>query len=208
MGQPSLPKWRPRRTVIDLYSEKDQTLWYWRVAATLSAFLIMIGYVLALNPRLGTQFDRLQLPHIPLRLQAEWLSHYQLEIRNCRCHHPPRLWLRPLSRHLPHLPLLDISARYYLRTLPILLRPRPHQHSLYPLHTREVPTVDILISSRSRSLYNLDHRLYYRCPPHFPEDPYCKSEGCDASTPFRLNGCYDAGIRATATTVTTAFTPA
>ena len=45
MGQPSLPKWRPQRTLIDLYNEKDQTPWYWRAAATLSALLIMIGYV-------------------------------------------------------------------------------------------------------------------------------------------------------------------
>lgn len=46
MGQPSLPKWRPRRTLIDLYNEKDQTLWYWRAAATLSSLLIMIGFLI------------------------------------------------------------------------------------------------------------------------------------------------------------------
>ncbi|KAF6232916.1 hypothetical protein HO173_008879 [Letharia columbiana] len=46
MGQPSLPQWRPRRTLIDLYNEKDQTLWYWRAAATLSALLIMIGFLI------------------------------------------------------------------------------------------------------------------------------------------------------------------
>ena len=40
---PSLPIWT-RRTLIDLYTEKDNTPWYWRAAATLSAFFIMIGY--------------------------------------------------------------------------------------------------------------------------------------------------------------------
>ena len=49
MGQPSLPKWRPQRTPIDLYNEKDETPWYWRAAATLSALLIMIGYLLAFS---------------------------------------------------------------------------------------------------------------------------------------------------------------
>ena len=126
MGQPPLPKWRPRRTLIDLYNEKDQTLWYWRVAATLSALLIMIGYMPAFNCRSGTLADRLQLPHIPLRLQAELPPHYQLEILDYRFHHPSRLRLCPLSHHLYHLPLLDIPARYHLRALPILLRPRPH----------------------------------------------------------------------------------
>ena len=42
---PPLPQWQPRRTLIDLYTEKDETSWYWRVAATFSAFLIMLGYV-------------------------------------------------------------------------------------------------------------------------------------------------------------------
>lgn len=40
---PPLPKWTPRRTLIDLYTEKDNTSWYWRAAATISAFLIMLG---------------------------------------------------------------------------------------------------------------------------------------------------------------------
>ena len=42
---PPLPKWQPKRTLIDLYNEKDSTSWYWRAAATFSAFLIMLGYV-------------------------------------------------------------------------------------------------------------------------------------------------------------------
>ncbi|KAL9136173.1 MAG: hypothetical protein Q9175_002630 [Cornicularia normoerica] len=46
MGQSSLPQWRPRRTLIDLYNEKDQALWYWRAAATLSSLLIMIGFLI------------------------------------------------------------------------------------------------------------------------------------------------------------------
>lgn len=40
-----LSKWRPPETLIDLYIEKDQTHWYWRLSATVSAALIMIGYV-------------------------------------------------------------------------------------------------------------------------------------------------------------------
>ena len=40
-----LPKWRPRRTVIDLYNEKDTTPWYWRAAATVAAFFISIGFL-------------------------------------------------------------------------------------------------------------------------------------------------------------------
>ena len=41
-----LPKWRPRRTLIDLYNEKDLTAWYWRAAATIAAFLISIGFLI------------------------------------------------------------------------------------------------------------------------------------------------------------------
>ncbi|KAL9598077.1 MAG: hypothetical protein Q9219_004708 [cf. Caloplaca sp. 3 TL-2023] len=41
-----LPKWKPRRTLIDLYIERDQTEWYWRLVAVVSAALIMIGYLL------------------------------------------------------------------------------------------------------------------------------------------------------------------
>lgn len=40
-----LPKWKPRRTLIDLYNERDRTRWYWRSAATLSSFMIMIGFL-------------------------------------------------------------------------------------------------------------------------------------------------------------------
>ncbi|KAL8995413.1 MAG: hypothetical protein Q9169_004858 [Polycauliona sp. 2 TL-2023] len=41
-----LPKWQPRKTLIDLYVERDQTKWYWRSAAILSAALIMIGFLI------------------------------------------------------------------------------------------------------------------------------------------------------------------
>lgn len=40
-----LPKWKPRRTLIDLYMERDQIHWYWRLTGTMSAAAIMIGYV-------------------------------------------------------------------------------------------------------------------------------------------------------------------
>ncbi len=42
---PPLPKWQPRRTLIDLYNEKDNMAWYWRAAATFAALLIMLGHV-------------------------------------------------------------------------------------------------------------------------------------------------------------------
>ncbi|KAL8664229.1 MAG: hypothetical protein Q9202_003179 [Teloschistes flavicans] len=38
-----LPKWRPRKTLIDLYEERDRTAWYWRTAGILSAAVIMLG---------------------------------------------------------------------------------------------------------------------------------------------------------------------
>lgn len=47
-GSPTItpvPKWRPRRTLIDLYNERDHTPWFWRMAATISTVLIMTGYV-------------------------------------------------------------------------------------------------------------------------------------------------------------------
>lgn len=40
----ALAEWKPRRTLIDLYNERDHTRWYWRCAAMLSAFMIMTGY--------------------------------------------------------------------------------------------------------------------------------------------------------------------
>ncbi|KAL6720491.1 hypothetical protein ACLMJK_002415 [Lecanora helva] len=43
---PPLPKYQPPRTLIDLYNEKDSTPWYWRTAATLSAFLIVLGFLI------------------------------------------------------------------------------------------------------------------------------------------------------------------
>ncbi|KAI4136632.1 MAG: hypothetical protein L6R39_007694, partial [Caloplaca ligustica] len=41
-----LPKWKPRKTLIDLYVERDQTHWYWRLIASIPAASIMIGHVL------------------------------------------------------------------------------------------------------------------------------------------------------------------
>ena len=38
------PEWRPRRTVIDLYNEKDGIPWYYRFVATLSALMLALGY--------------------------------------------------------------------------------------------------------------------------------------------------------------------
>ena len=45
----SRPKWKPRRTLIDLYNERDYTRWYWRVAAIVSACAVMIGYTCSLT---------------------------------------------------------------------------------------------------------------------------------------------------------------
>lgn len=45
-GLPAMPpvlKWKPRRTLIDLYNERDHTRWYWRMAANLSSLMIMAG---------------------------------------------------------------------------------------------------------------------------------------------------------------------
>ena len=160
------------------------------------------------DPRLCPKLTLLQLPHLSLRLQAGFLPRNQLEIRDCRCHRPPYPWLRPFSRHLPPLPLMDIPAGYHLCALSVLLYPRPHQCSLQPLHTREVYTVEPFIYSRSRSLHRLERHIYRHGSPHFPEDPYRQSEGCDASIPFRLNGRYDAGIRASAAAVVASAPPA
>lgn len=47
-GSPAIapgPKWRPRRTLIDLYNERDHTRWYWRMAANISTLMIMAGWV-------------------------------------------------------------------------------------------------------------------------------------------------------------------
>ncbi|KAL9012401.1 MAG: hypothetical protein Q9173_002824 [Seirophora scorigena] len=41
-----LPKWKPRRTLIDLYMERDQIQWYWRLAASLSPASIMTSFLL------------------------------------------------------------------------------------------------------------------------------------------------------------------
>ncbi|KAL8799305.1 MAG: hypothetical protein Q9223_007659 [Gallowayella weberi] len=41
-----LSKWKFRRTLIDLYVERDHTKWYWRAAAIISAAMIMIGFLI------------------------------------------------------------------------------------------------------------------------------------------------------------------
>ncbi|KAL8738427.1 MAG: hypothetical protein Q9181_000798, partial [Wetmoreana brouardii] len=41
-----LPKWKPPKTLVDLYIERDQTPWYWRTAAMSSAALVMIGFLI------------------------------------------------------------------------------------------------------------------------------------------------------------------
>ncbi|KAL8691600.1 MAG: hypothetical protein Q9224_004143, partial [Gallowayella concinna] len=41
-----LPKWKPSRTLMDLYVERDHTKWYWRASAILSAAMIMIGFII------------------------------------------------------------------------------------------------------------------------------------------------------------------
>ncbi|KAI9878524.1 MAG: hypothetical protein M1830_000658 [Pleopsidium flavum] len=40
-------KWRPRRTLIDLYWERDKTKWYWRLFAALAASLILGGFIIS-----------------------------------------------------------------------------------------------------------------------------------------------------------------
>ena len=60
-GKPAvkLPRWTPRRTLFDLYTERDQTRWYWRFAAIIASLMIMIGY--AHHPQLsapGTNLSR------------------------------------------------------------------------------------------------------------------------------------------------------
>ena len=41
-----LPRWTPRRTLFDLYTERDQTRWYWRFAAIIASLMIMTGYAI------------------------------------------------------------------------------------------------------------------------------------------------------------------
>ncbi|MCJ1395467.1 hypothetical protein MMC18_008353 [Xylographa bjoerkii] len=38
-------KWQPRRTMIDLYAERDRTQWYWRLLGVLSASIILLGFL-------------------------------------------------------------------------------------------------------------------------------------------------------------------
>lgn len=56
-----LPEWKPRRTLIDLYMERDQIQWYWRLAGTCSAASIMIGYVLEGIETAVSQADTFQI---------------------------------------------------------------------------------------------------------------------------------------------------
>ncbi|MCJ1293654.1 hypothetical protein MMC34_005209 [Xylographa carneopallida] len=39
------PKWQPRRTMVDLYVERDLTQWYWRLLGVLSASMILLGFL-------------------------------------------------------------------------------------------------------------------------------------------------------------------
>ena len=153
--------------------------------------------------RSGTSSDRLQLPDIPLRIQAKFPAHHQLDIGDYRCDYPPRPRLRPLAHRVPSLPLLDIPARYHPGALPIILRPGPHQCSLHSLHTRQIPTVDLYIRSRSYPLHRLEPRIYFHRSLHLPEDLHRKSEGRDASRSFGLDGCYDARVGVTAAAIIT-----
>ncbi len=45
MTTPALPDWRPRKTLIDLYNEKNDTPWYYRLGATVSAMMLAVGYI-------------------------------------------------------------------------------------------------------------------------------------------------------------------
>ena len=40
----SQTRWQDRKTLIDIYHERDRVDWYWRMLATLAAALILIGY--------------------------------------------------------------------------------------------------------------------------------------------------------------------
>lgn len=61
-----LPKWKPRKTLIDLYVERDQTHWYWRLIASIPAASIMIGHVLESSETADSLADTLQLPNLSL----------------------------------------------------------------------------------------------------------------------------------------------
>ncbi|MCJ1476106.1 hypothetical protein MMC13_004771 [Lambiella insularis] len=39
------PKWTVRRTMIDLYAERDRIKWYWRFLGVLSASMILLGFL-------------------------------------------------------------------------------------------------------------------------------------------------------------------
>lgn len=123
---PPLPKWRPRRTVIDLYTDKDKTLWYWRVAATLSAFLIMLGYVLIVLQQY-VQADNLKISDFCPRLPNKLLRYsVHQAVHHCG-YNPPSHRLRPLSCRRSILLQLGVQARHSLCSLPYVLLPRTHQ---------------------------------------------------------------------------------
>ncbi|MCJ1485147.1 hypothetical protein MMC06_005320 [Schaereria dolodes] len=41
-----LPDWQPRKTVIDLYNDRDSVRWYWRLLGTISAATILVGFLI------------------------------------------------------------------------------------------------------------------------------------------------------------------
>ncbi|KAL9130200.1 MAG: hypothetical protein Q9217_001545 [Psora testacea] len=43
---PPLPPWRPQKTLIDIYNERDRTPWYLRLIATMSAMLLMTSFLI------------------------------------------------------------------------------------------------------------------------------------------------------------------
>ncbi|KAI4189193.1 MAG: hypothetical protein L6R41_001636 [Letrouitia leprolyta] len=64
-----LPKWKPPRTLIDIYLERDQTQWYWRLLAMISYISHIVSqqstrmeHFKGFRPRRGrTSHDRLRL---------------------------------------------------------------------------------------------------------------------------------------------------
>lgn len=130
---PPLPKWRPRRTLIDLYIEKDKTSWYWRAAATFSAFLIMLGYVVT-DLLCSICIDTLQLPHPRPRFSDNPFRDSLHQAVRHRGHRNTHCWLHTLACYRPKLLQLGISARHSLRSVPYILPTRPHQCPLQPLY--------------------------------------------------------------------------
>ena len=157
---PSLPRWTPRRTVIDLYNERDSTPWYWRGVATFSVISIMVGYGLFILHAIDIA-DARQLPHISFVLQTELLPHNNTSIVYDCSTYTPRPGLRLLPRNGAHLSILDLPSRHHIRSLPDLLCPRPHQCALHFVHTRILCAVDVCIHSCPYALCYLDPRIHY-----------------------------------------------